>query len=60
MRKVYLNLEILDLELTKPVDKDTIGCYVSVGDRLMDVVVFSNITGPLQVPIGDPKDTVRV
>ena len=60
MRKVYLNLEIFDLELAQPVDKASVGCYVSVGDRLHDVVVFSNVSGPLQIPIASPKETLRL
>lgn len=60
MRKTYLNLEILELDIADHVDKASIGCYISIGDRLHDVVVFSNVNGPIQIPVNSVDETMRI
>lgn len=38
-----ITFDVLDVEVDEKIDKSTIGCYVTVGKRLLDVLVISDI-----------------
>jgi hypothetical protein len=45
--KSALNLaivfDVLDLEIDQDIDKSAVGCYVTVGKRLLDVLVLNDL-----------------
>ena len=52
--------DVIDLELEEKIDKSGIGCYVSLGKRLLDVLVLSDIEQKLKIHLADPEDRLQV
>ena len=55
-----LLFEVLDVETDAFLERDRVGCYVELGKKLLDVIMFTNTNVSVRVPLTDPKETLRV
>ena len=57
---MQLNLQILDIDHAAVLDKTSVGCYLHLGGRLIDVIVFSQVNSPIEVPLDDASELLRI
>jgi hypothetical protein len=60
---VFVSFNVIDMEADDDVDKSTVGCYVSIGKRLLDVLVLSDsqsIQNKVKVPLNNPDDALQI
>jgi hypothetical protein len=60
---VFVSFNVIDMEADDDVDKSTVGCYVSIGTRLLDVLVLSDsqsIQNKVKVPLNNPDDALQI
>jgi hypothetical protein len=48
------------LDIPEDIDKSTIGCYVSLGKRLLDVLVLTDLEQKLKIHIVNPKEDLQI
>ena len=57
---MQLSLQILDIDHSVVLDKSSVGCYLHLGGRLLDVIVFSQASIPIEVPLDDASEMLRI
>lgn len=60
---MFVSFNVIDMEADDDVDKSTVGCYVSIGKRLLDVLVLSDsqsIQNKVKVPLNNPDDALQI
>ena len=55
-----LTFDVVDIQLEERVDRNAIGCYVSVGKRLLDVLVLGDLEQKLRVALSKPADSIQI